>query len=188
MVGEPDFNLKPGNQNPEAQTLPTPTGDLYLRFVIPSADELALPAAGIGEVLSPGADQLTPVPNSSPLFLGLLTRRGRVIWVVDAGQLLGEILSPQLQPVPLQANRGELPVIIIEAQDLIVGLAVEQVKGTEWLDPDRLQALPRSSGQPMQCVQAEWMDPVSNQTLRLLQVEGLLQSLQTAAGAAVRSV
>jgi twitching motility protein PilI len=186
MIGEPDFNLNPVNQNPESQALPTPAGDLYLRFVTPAGDEFALPAAGIGEVLSSGSDQLTPVPNSSRLVLGLLTRRGRVIWVVDAGELLGAVVSQaQSEPVSLNPNRAELPVIVIEAQDLMVGLAVEQVKGTEWLEPDRLQRLPQSPGQPIPCLQGEWVDPVSGQTLRLLNVEGLLQSLQAVTGAVV---
>jgi len=182
MVGEPDFELNPVDPNSEPQALSTPAGDLYLRFVIPSGDEFALPAVGIGEVLSPGADQLTLVPNSSRLVLGLLTRRGRVIWVVDAGELLGAVVRPQSEPVPLHPSRSELPVIVIEAQDLMVGLAVEQVKGTEWLELDR-QGLSQPPGQPP--FQGEWVDPVSGQTLRLLQVEGLLQSLQAAAGTGV---
>lgn len=186
MVGEPDFNLNPVNQNSDPQTLPTPAGDLYLRFVIPGGNEFALPAAGIGEVVSSRPEQLTPIPNSSPLFLGLLNRRGRVIWVVDAGQLLGALgRLAQSEVVTINPNRAELPMIVIEAQDLIVGLAVEQVKGTEWLEPDRLQEWPQSPGQHIQYVQGEWVDQISNQTLLLLEVEGLLQSLQAAAGVVV---
>ena len=102
MVGNPDFNI--GSEAAEFQEIQTPLGELYLRFYISSGDEFALPATGIREVIEAGSEEITPIPNVSPYLLGTLNLRGRVIWVADLGQLLGDLS-------PLKTDRSEIPVI-----------------------------------------------------------------------------
>jgi purine-binding chemotaxis protein CheW len=156
------------------QPLQTPEGDLYLRFFAESGDEFALPAMGIREVLSLAPNQITPVPNVSPLLMGVVNFRGQVIWVSDVGQFLG---STRL----LSAERTEISIIVIESQDLMVGLAVEQVRGMEWLSLDTL--VPPSSStidSVSPFLKGEWPN-ISEQPLRLLEPLSILRSARWAA-------
>lgn len=131
MVGNPDFNI--GSEAAEFQEIQTPEGELYLRFYLSSGDEFALPATAIREVIEAGFEEITPIPNVSPLLLGTLNLRGRVIWVADLGQLLGD-------PNPLKTDRSEISVIAVEESDTILGLAVDRIGDTDWLDVKSLRA------------------------------------------------
>lgn len=114
---------------PETESL---DGELHLRFFVPSGQEYAIPAIGIREVMSPIPDRITPMPNVSPLLLGTINLRGRVIWVADLGAFLGD-------KVPLDTDRFELPVIAIEDQEIMLGLAVDRIGNMDWLNPQTLQ-------------------------------------------------
>lgn len=108
--------------------------DLHLRFYLPSGQEFAFPATGVREVIEVSPDRITQIPNTSPLLLGTLNLRGRLIWVADLGQFLGETN-------PLNTDCSEIPIIIIEDQDTILGLGVAELSGIDWLDMGRLVPL-----------------------------------------------
>jgi twitching motility protein PilI len=179
MVGSPDFLTGRGqDQAPEFQELESPEGELHLRFHIPSSNlcsEFALPATGIKEVLSPSPDRITPIPNVSPLLLGTLNVRGRVVWVADLGQFLGE-------PSPLNTDRPEVSVIAVEDQDIMLGLAVDRIIGMQWLDLDELQIPTNVPDSVAPFLRGEWvLDSQSNQCLRLLDQVSILRSARWAA-------
>jgi twitching motility protein PilI len=176
MVGNPDFLTGTGqDQASEFQELESPEGELHLRFFVPSGNEFALPATGIKEVLSKSPDQITAIPNASPLLLGTINFRGRVIWVSDLGQFLGDA-------VMLNTDRSEIPIIAVEDQDTLLGLAIERLGEMDWLDVDQVQIptnVPDSMG-PF--LRGEWvLDKDSNQVLRLLNQEAILRSARWAA-------
>ena len=160
MVGMPDFLTGRGqDQAPEFQELESPEGELHLRFYVSSGEEFALPATGIREVLSPVPDRITPVPNVSPLLLGTLNVRGRVVWVADLGQFLGD-------STPLNTDRQEISVIAVEDQDILLGLAVDRIVGMEWLAP---------------FLRGEWVMGEDRRFLRLLDQISILRSARWAA-------
>lgn len=177
MVGNPDFIL-PGfnsDQAPEFQELESPEGELHLRFYVPSGNEFALPAMGIREVLSPAPDRMTPIPNVSPLLLGTLNMRGRVIWVADLGQFLGD-------QTPLNTDRPEIPIIAVEDQDTILGLAVDRIVGMHWLDVDQLHAQSSAPDGMVPFLRGEWLlGDDTSQVLRLLDQVKILRSARWAA-------
>ncbi|MCU0551987.1 MAG: chemotaxis protein CheW [Leptolyngbya sp. Prado105] len=176
MVGSPDFLTGRGqDQAPEFQELESPEGELHLRFYTPSGTEFALPATGIREVLSPSPDRITPVPNVSPLLLGTLNVRGRVVWVADLGQFLGDAAS-------LNTDRPEISVIAIEDQDIMLGLAVDRILGMEWLDIENVQATTAAPDSVAPFLRGEWvLDQEDNQCLRLLDQVAILRSARWAA-------
>ncbi len=158
---EPD-----ADQSLEAQPSP-PEGDLHLRFYLPSGEELALPATGIREVLSPAPERITPMPNTSPRLLGVLNLRGQAIWVVDGGQLLGDL-------TPLNTDRAELSVVAIEDQDVIVGLAVEGIIGMDWLNLDQIHPCTAAPITMAAFLRGEWrQDP--KPPLRLLNPTAMIR-------------
>lgn len=113
------------------QELAEAQGELYLRFCVTSNQEFALSATAIREVFSSSAHQITPIPNASPLLLGTLNWRGRVMWMADLGQLLGA--------TSLKTERSELEIVAVEEQEMIVGLVVDRILGMEWLDVNLIQ-------------------------------------------------
>ena len=175
MDSKPDF-LGGGGQDqlrPEL-AVESPEGELNLRFFIPSHQEFALPATGIREVIELSPDRITPIPNVSPLLLGTLNLRGRVIWVADLGQFLGET-------TPLNTDRAEISVIAIEEQDTIVGLAVEEIGGMDWLDVQHLVAPTSVPDTMAPFLKGEWLiDAELNQCLRLLDQMAILRSARWA--------
>ncbi|HEY9884954.1 chemotaxis protein CheW [Phormidium sp. FACHB-592] len=176
MVGNPDFLTGRGqDQAPEFQELESPEGELHLRFYITSGSEFALPAMGIREVLSPSPDRITPVPNVSPLLLGTLNVRGRVVWVADLGQFLGD-------PTPLNTDKPEVQVIAVEDQDIMLGLAVDRIVGMDWLDIEEVQMSTNVPDSVAPFLRGEWvLDAQANKFLRLLDQIAILRSARWAA-------
>ena len=176
MVGNPDFLTGRGqDQAPEFQELESPEGELHLRFYIPSGEEFALPTTGIREVLSPAPDRITPVPNVSPLLLGTLNVRGRVVWVADLGQFLGDT-------VPLNTDRQEVSVIAVEDQDILLGLAVDRIVGMDWLDIEQIQTATNVPDGVAPFLRGEWnLGERDNPHLRLLDQVSILRSARWAA-------
>jgi twitching motility protein PilI len=177
MIGNPDFlTIRDQEQVPEFQELESPEGELHLKFYVASGDEFALPATGIREVISPSPDRITPIPNVSPLLLGTLNVRGRVIWVADLGQFLGDNM-------PLSTDRSEIPVIAIEDQDTMLGLAVDKIIGMDWLDIDEIQIPSNVPDGMAPFLRGEWIldDDGKSRFLRLLDQIAILRSARWAA-------
>ena len=176
MVGNLDFLTGSGQDNsPEMQELQSPEGELHLRFYVPSENEFALPAIGIREVISTPPDRITAIPNASPLLLGTLNWRGQVIWVADLGQFLGDIAA-------LNTDRPEIPVIVVEDQDTMIGLAVDRIVGMDWLDIEQIQMTSNVPDSMAPFLRGEWVKgDEQKEYLRLLDQLAILRSARWAA-------
>lgn len=162
---EPDLSV-----SQQIQPREDPKGELHLRFFLPSGDEFALPAFGIREVMQQEALRITPIPNASPLLLGTINLRGEIIWVADLGQFLGYANL-------LNIDRGEVPVIAVEEQETILGLAVEKLGAMEWLDVDKLQIPKNVPDNIAPYIQGEWVsNEAENTYVRLLDQIAILRS------------
>lgn len=172
MVGNQDF--LPG-QGTGIQQLENPEGELHLRFYVPSGNEFALPATDIREVISQSPEGITAIPNVSPLLLGTINLRGRAVWVADLGQFLGD-------PNPVNTDQSEIPVIAVEDQDTILGLAVERILEMEWLDEKKLKMPTNVTDGMAPFLRGEWvLDRKGEQILRLLDQEAIIRSARWAA-------
>jgi purine-binding chemotaxis protein CheW len=170
MVGNSDLI---DQEQTTFQEIEAPEGDLHLRFYVASGTEFVLPAIGIKEVLEYSPDRINAMPNVSSLLLGTINLRGRVIWVGDLGQFLGE-------PTPVSTDRSDISIIAIEDQGLILGLAISRIGVMTWLNPDHLEipkALPDSMA-PF--IKGEWLVDDSNSSLKLLDQVNILRSARWA--------
>lgn len=176
MLSNPDFvSDLYSDAVSDFQQIETPEGELHLRFYVASEFEFAIPAIGIREVISQSPDRVTPIPNTSPLLLGTLNLRGRVLWVADLGQFLGI-------RVPLNTDRPEIPVIAIEDQDTLLGLAVDRIVGMEWLDAEAIELPSQVPDGMVPFLRGEWnFDGGAGQYLRLLDQVAILRSARWAA-------
>ncbi|MCS6782645.1 MAG: chemotaxis protein CheW [Gloeomargarita sp. SKYBB_i_bin120] len=143
-------------------------GELYLRFVLTSGEEFALPAMSVEEVAGISPDRISPVPNVLPVVLGVYNWRGQVIWVGDLSQFVG---LPPLNP-----NRPELSVIVVANGGVTCGLAVERVIGAEFLDVQQLRPPLSSEGPLKTLVQGEWSLNQGTSVLRLLKPQALVEA------------
>ena len=173
MVENPDFQTTPGNHPPlEAQAVETRDGELHLRFVA-EGNEFALPATGICRITEHAPDYITPVPNVSPLLLGTINQQGRIIWVADLAQFLG---CAKL----MNTDCTEIPVIAVEEQGIMLGLAINKVVGTDWLDPEALKAIENPSEGMAPFLKGEW-HLAADRPLKLLDHVAILRSSRWAA-------
>jgi len=160
-------------QKPTFQQVEAPEGELHLRFFVGSGMEFALPAIGIKEVLEYSPDRINPMPNVSSLLLGTINLRGRVVWVGDLGQFLGEA-------TPLSTDRNDVSIIAIEDQGVILGLAIDRIGVIAWLDPDRLKASKTLPDSMAPFIKGEWAVNDDNQSLKLLDQVSILRSARWA--------
>ena len=156
----------------ELQAYEPREGELHLRLYLTSQRELAIPATGIREVVLQSPNLITPIPNASVLLLGAMNLRGQVIWVADLGQFLGE-------PGVLSTERSEIPIITIEDQEMMMGLAVEEILGMEWLKSEDLDIASNLSDEMDPFIQGEWER--ESAPLLLLDPSAILRSARWAA-------
>jgi twitching motility protein PilI len=72
------------------------------------------------------------MPNMPAAMMGLMNRRGRVIWVVDLAQLL--------ELSVLDTNAQQYTLILIQVDSMPLGLAVQQVESMIRLQADEIQS------------------------------------------------
>jgi twitching motility protein PilI len=175
MIGNPDFFINNEDElSSDIQELESREGELYLRFYVASGEEFALPAISIREVMQQPPDRITSIPNSSPLLLGTINLRGQVMWVADLGQFLGDSKN-------LNTQRQEIPIIAIESEDIILGLAIDRLGQMDWRDIEHLEKPSHTAEQMELFVLGEWLLNNDTQVVRLLDHNAILRSARWAA-------
>ncbi len=169
MIAQPESDRAMGSFSPEIQQREAPEGELHLRFYVPSRREFALPATGIKEVVIQSPQLITSIPNASYLLLGTMNLRGQVIWVADLGQFLGETSA-------IATERSELPVIAVEDNEAIIGLAVEGIIGMDWLNVEQIATSERMPESIKPFARGIWEDPDSERPLCLLDPGSILRA------------
>jgi len=162
-----DFSL-------ELQSLENPEGELHLRFFLPSGKEFALPAQGIAEVLQQSPEEIALIPNASPLLLGTINLRGKIVWVADLCQFLGDLGS-------LNTDRPTVPVIAIEYQEQVLGLAIDKIGDIDWLDVENLTTATGLIDSMSSFVSGQWQSQEDGEALNLLDFSKILRSARWAA-------
>jgi positive phototaxis protein PixI len=111
-----------------------PVGTPYIKVWLDSQTPAVLPMQHIQEVLSLPASRLTAMPTTPMAMLGLINRRSRVMWLIDFGLLLGR---SRLEP-----NLREYDLVVVRADSITIGLAVQKIEGMVWVKPETIQPTP----------------------------------------------
>ena len=133
----------------DIKPLENPEGELHLRFYLASGEVCAFPATGIAEVMQQTPDRIASIPNASPFLLGTINLRGKIIWVADLSQFLGD-------KGVLKTDRPTLPVIAIEDRESIIGLAIDRIGEMDWLNVDQLEILQSPPDAIAPFVRVQW--------------------------------
>ncbi|CDN12685.1 chemotaxis protein [Richelia intracellularis] len=81
----------------------------------------------------------------------------------------------------LNTDQAEIPVIAVEEQDTMVGLAVDNIGGMDWLDIQHLVAANNVPDTMAPFLRGEWLlDASKSQYLRLLDPMAILRSARWA--------
>lgn len=137
----------------------------------------ALPIGQVVEVVRPR--QLTPIPGTPPIALGLINVRGMVCTVLDLARVLREHVlrerterdeAGESRDDSAPIARGVLPasVVLLEHRGRAVGVAVDVVLGVHPVDEDGTALAQDGSAAPDGCVQ------VGDDRIPLLDPEALL--------------
>jgi purine-binding chemotaxis protein CheW len=171
MVNNPElFTENNLDLSLEIQPLENPEGELHLRFYLASGEEFALSAMSVSEVLHQSPDEIAPIPNASPLLLGTINLRGKIVWVADLGQFLGDIGM-------LNTDRPSIPIIAIEHQEQVLGLAIERIGGIDWLDAEQIKIYRNPAERMAPFIQGQWLlDEEQDRVLNLLEPSKILRS------------
>ncbi|AFY34046.1 chemotaxis protein CheW [Calothrix sp. PCC 7507] len=107
-------------------------GDGYLRFQLNQQTAAVLSMRHTQEAVIVPVESITAMPNIPACILGLMNWRSRIIWVIDLPRMLNlESLDPRLR----QYN-----VIVIRVESLLLGLVVQEIKGTAKFMPDDIRS------------------------------------------------
>ncbi|NJO85737.1 MAG: hypothetical protein HC818_03045 [Synechococcaceae cyanobacterium RM1_1_27] len=116
----------------------------YLQFQVGGISTL-MPLGHLREVLSIAPERILPVPDMSPLLLGLISWRSEAIWLLDVPLLLGGSAF-------FSGGYGRASVLLAEAADpqstsgstsqkLLLGLLVGSVQTILSFPPERILPL-----------------------------------------------
>jgi len=107
-------------------------GDGYLKFQLNQQTAAVLSMRHTQEAVIVPVESVTSMPNMPACILGLMNWRSRIIWVIDLPRMLNlESLDNRLR----QYN-----AIVIRVESLLLGLIVQEIKGTTKFMPDDIHS------------------------------------------------
>jgi twitching motility protein PilI len=107
-------------------------GDGYLKFQLNQQTAAMLAMNHTQEAVIVPIQSVTPMPNMPAPILGLMNWRSRVIWAIDLARMLNlEAIDTKMQ----QYN-----VIVIKMESLLLGLVVQEIKGTTKIVSDDIHS------------------------------------------------
>lgn len=112
----------------------TEVNDRYLSFSL-GTEDYALPLLSVREVIA--IPEITPVPQSSSYFLGIMNLRGQVISVID--------LRSKLSIKP--STSTESAIIICDLQPNSLGVVVDSINSVINANPNQISEKPEIHSQ-----------------------------------------
>jgi len=77
--------------------------------------------------------EIAPVPGAPPYVLGIINLRGNVVTVIDTRQRFG---------LPTSDTTDQTPIVIIEAENQVVGILVDAVAEVVYLRQSEIETTP----------------------------------------------
>lgn len=102
-------------------------GETYLNFHLNSVTSAVLSAQYVQEAIVVPGEAITPMPNLPACIMGLMNWRSRILWAVDLPMILN------LESTHYRSRNFN--VIIIKVESMLLGLVVQDIKGTNKFMP-----------------------------------------------------
>jgi chemotaxis signal transduction protein len=104
------------------QPSPPSTVARFLSLYITPTEEMLLPTEQMVEILSLRLEEVLPVPETSPLVVGVFNWRQQVVWLIDLPAVSGRLPLAQQSPGLLQRD-----VVVVNYQGQTLGLGITRV-------------------------------------------------------------
>jgi twitching motility protein PilI len=106
--------------------------DGYLRFQLNKQAPAVLPMRYTQEAVVVPVEAVTSMPNMPSCILGLMNWRSHIVWVVDLPRMFNlESLDHRFR---------QFNIVIIRVDSVVLGLAVQEIKGTTKFMPDEIRS------------------------------------------------
>ncbi|NWF58463.1 MAG: purine-binding chemotaxis protein CheW [Fischerella sp.] len=106
--------------------------DGYLRFQLNKQAPAVLSMRYTQEAIVVPVESVTSMPNMPVCILGLMNWRSHIVWVVDLPRMLNlESLDNRFR---------QFSIIIIRVESVLLGLVVQEIKGTTKFMPDEIRS------------------------------------------------
>ncbi|HIK29445.1 MAG: chemotaxis protein CheW [Oscillatoriaceae bacterium SKW80] len=122
----------------------------YFCIQVRQSVQLALPLENVIDVITLNWEKIYPIPGVAAALLGVVNQRGRLLWVLELGDLLSQLLG--LTPSPIRYRVGERlklltitlnPVEQMPSEDSRqIACVVSELKGVVSLDTDNIKPIP----------------------------------------------
>lgn len=121
--------------------MPTLISQEYFQVELPQGVQIAIPLEQTAEVFSLSRHDICLIPGVAPSLLGITNQRGRLIWMLELGDLLGLPMpsgrSPQERLTALvMTHRGQ-------EQQVKLGCLVSSLRGIIPIEPEQIQPIPK---------------------------------------------
>lgn len=123
----------------------------FLKFHLLPETTVLLPITQLVEVITVPFNQVIPIPELPPWVMGVYNWRGKILWIIDTGYLVG--LGPKSESLSLN-NTYNVVILKSDAPSdsngndfsyKTLGLVVDRVEEIEWCYEEDIQ-LPPSTG------------------------------------------
>ncbi|MEM6252442.1 MAG: chemotaxis protein CheW [Cyanobacteria bacterium P01_D01_bin.156] len=114
--------------------IPEDTRQRFLRFQLLEGYKTFLSLQSILEIRHLSTSSILSIPDISTPMLGVCNWRSEILWLADLNALVGNIPLWHMHPLLEQAT-----VIIVEFNQIKIGLVVEQVDDIDLLEPQDIQ-------------------------------------------------
>lgn len=150
--------------------------DDYFFVQLRQSIKVVLPLNSVKEVISLSYGEVCPIPGVAPALLGVVNQRGKLLWVLDLGDLLK--IPPSVENIRSQAN---LTLLILKNRlnERQVGCVVAALKGVVALDSTELQALDTQNFTPTLKSFSSAIAIVEQEAVAALDINAILNNIQT---------
>jgi positive phototaxis protein PixI len=173
----PDL-INSGSVFTEAQTQSPINHEQFLRCHLAPDALVMLPVAQLTEVLKIPVGQITPISDLPAWVMGVYNWRGKILWMIDLGHLLG--YTPWHQQAFNTASYTAAILHVDAGADefLSLGLVVTQVQDIELCDLGEVQSPPPSAITPELApfLQGYWLKP-NGEMLACLNANAILAAM-----------
>jgi twitching motility protein PilI len=81
----------------------------YFKVKVSGSVQVALPLTHVETVLQLNPQLICPIPGVSPGLLGVVNRRGTLMWVVDLSHFL------ELEPLPIESRKHLTAIVVTQS-------------------------------------------------------------------------
>lgn len=137
--------------------------------------KVVLPLNSVKEVISLSYGEVCPIPGVVPALLGVVNQRGKLLWVLDLGDLLK--IPPSVENITSQAD---LTLLVLKSRinEQQVGCVVKALKGVVSIDSTELQAIETQINPTLKSFSSA-IAIVEQEAVASLDINAILNNIQT---------